>query len=123
MAKSKNTLPEILVRKNLYKKGIRFRLHSSELPGTPDIIIRKKKLAVFVHGCYWHGHECCRNRHSRNMSKHWRRKIEAQKQRDEQNAKALITIGWTPIVLWECEIEKNVSAATEFLDWIVKKQA
>lgn len=121
MANSKNTLPEILVRKELYKKGIRFRLHSSSLPGTPDIVIQNKKLAVFVHGCFWHGHECSRNRHSCNMSNHWRRKIEMQKKRDVKNAKTLAVRGWIPIVLWECEILESAESANEFLVWLATR--
>lgn len=104
--KSKNTNIEVLVRKKLYSLGYRYRVNYKRLPGKPDIVFTKKKIAIFIHGCFWHGHEIgCRYSHrSQSRQEYWDNKISKTKQRDIEHSKVLSDSGWTVIVIWECEI-------------------
>lgn len=108
---SKNTRPEIKLRSALHRAGFRFRLHVSSLPGEPDIVLPKYKTVIFVHGCFWHGHECKRgNRLPTTNAEYWRNKIERNRTRDMMQAEALARLGWTRIVVWECEIRDGAVA-------------
>lgn len=106
--RSKDTKPEIIVRKTLYQLGFRYRLHKKDLPGKPDIVLRKYKTAIFVNGCFWHRHDNC-NEASRpkTNSAFWEKKLDANVERDMQNQNALRETGWSVIVYWECEVEGN----------------
>ena len=104
--KSKNTAPEILVRQILYSEGFRYRLHPSDLPGHPDIIFRNRKKAIFVHGCFWHGHTCPRGaRSSKNNAEYWNEKVARNRKRDQQTLERMDALGWKPMVIWECELK------------------
>ena len=107
--KSKDTSIELLVRRKLFSMGYRYRVNYKALPGKPDIVFTKKKVAIFIHGCYWHGHDCgSRYAHSSQSNKmYWGTKIEQTKQRDEKHIQALEADGWTVIVLWECQIRQS----------------
>lgn len=110
--RAKNTKPEILLRAALFKKGLRYRIHVKDLPGKPDIIFKKYKLAIFVNGCFWHMHENCREgRIPNSRIEYWQPKLIKNVQRDLENQKKLLANGWNVIVVWECEIEKNVEQA------------
>ena len=103
--KSKNTHPERVVRSLLHKAGFRFRLHRDDLPGKPDIVFPSRKKAIFVHGCFWHSHTCRHGSHApASNTEYWSKKLAANKVRDISNLDALIARGWTPLIVWECEI-------------------
>ncbi len=109
--KSKNTKPELVVRRSLHAMGYRFRLHKSNLPGKPDIVLPKYKIALFVHGCFWHRHEGCK--HStipKTRTEFWIEKFRSNVERDKLNQAKLISMGWTPLIIWECETKKNINS-------------
>ena len=108
--KSKNTKPEIAVRKVLHSMGYRFRLHGKDLPGSPDIVLPKYKTVIFVHGCFWHRHENCKYASTpKTREEFWESKFKENVIRDKSNQKKLSTIGWKIIIVWECEIkDKNL---------------
>ena len=109
---SKNTGPEMLVRRFLWSKGIRYRVHPREVPGKPDIVMRKHRLAVFVHGCFWHGHKgCTRGRLPKSRVEYWRTKIDANRKRDALIADRLSKEGWRHLVIWDCQLRTQKAAA------------
>lgn len=101
--RGKNTKPEILVRKLLHRMGYRFRLHRKDLPGKPDIVLPKYKTVVFIHGCFWHGHNCKRGAKPSSNKDFWNEKLEKNVERDKKHVRSLEAIGWRCIVVWECE--------------------
>lgn len=104
--RSKDTKPEMIVRKYLFSRGLRFRVQVRKLPGNPDIVLPKYKTVIFVNGCFWHGHRECRFfRLPKSNIEFWREKIERNVARDVQNEKALAALGWRVIRVWECEIK------------------
>ena len=109
--RGRDTKPEILVRQTLHRAGFRFRIHRRDLPGRPDIVLPKYHAAIFVHGCFWHGHPSCPHA-ARPMSNvdYWRRKLDRNIERDASNMAALRQAGWHVIVLWECEIRTHAQA-------------
>ena len=103
---SKNTKPELLVRKMLHRKGIRFRLHAKDLPGKPDISNKSKGFAIFVNGCFWHQHEGCKRANTPKSNKeYWVPKLERNVKRQKENIKSLIEMGMKPHIIWECEVK------------------
>lgn len=103
--RSKNTKPEILVRKYLFSQGIRFRVNVKKLPGTPDIVLRKYGTVIFVNGCFWHGHEGCKYYVlPKTNTEFWKEKIEKNKERDLKDRVQLRSMGWHVILLWECQL-------------------
>ena len=107
--RSKDTSIELKVRKYLFSLGYRYRVNYKKLPGKPDIVFTKKKIAIFIHGCYWHGHNCnSRYAHiSKSNTNYWNTKIQRNQERDKRNIEQLEKDGWKVIVLWECEIKDN----------------
>jgi DNA mismatch endonuclease (patch repair protein) len=106
--KSKGTKPEILVRKYLISKGFRYRLNYKKLPGTPDIVLSKYKVVIFIHGCFWHGHENCKYYViPKTRKKWWLSKIEKNKQLDTENMTKLNILGWKVLVIFECNLRKD----------------
>jgi len=102
--RSKNTQPELVVRSALHMTGCRFRLHRSDLPGRPDLVLPKYRVTVFVHGCFWHRHPGCRLTYMpKSRIAFWRRKFQENIQRDRKVMSALSKLGWRTIVIWECE--------------------
>jgi len=108
----KNTKPELIVRKYLYANGVRYRLHA-KLPGRPDIIVRKKKLAIFVNGCFWHAHDCKRFSWPQTNVEFWKDKIESNAARDNKNYAQLKAEGWRVFVIWQCQIKNDIDTALE----------
>ena len=105
--KSKNTKPEIKVRKVLHSMGYRFRLHRKDLPGKPDLVLPKYRTAIFVNGCFWHQHkECKYSRLPKTNIDFWKRKLEGNSQRDKLNQSKLKDMGWKVIIIWECQIKE-----------------
>ncbi|KXH85111.1 very short patch repair endonuclease [Chryseobacterium kwangjuense] len=114
--RGKNTKPEMILRSQLFMKGFRFRIHKKDLPGKPDIVLPKYKTVIFVHGCFWHYHKDCREgRIPSTNSKFWQEKLSKNIDRDEKYIKELQQLGWKVIVIWECEIEKNIEDTLEKL--------
>lgn len=106
--KGKDTKPEILVRKFLFSQGFRYRLHDKKLSGKPDLVFPKYKKVVFIHGCYWHGHEGCKYFvPPKTRTEWWMNKINENKKRDEKNIAELKKIMWQPIIIWECELKPD----------------
>lgn len=102
--RSKNTTPELLVRQTLHRMGYRFRLHKSDLPGKPDIVLPKHRKIILVNGCFWHGHrDCPRAKLPNTNVEFWRDKINRNVERDKKNIALLISQGWNVLVIWECE--------------------
>ncbi len=102
--RSKDTKPEMLVRRLVHGMGYRYRLHAKELPGCPDLVFRPRRKVIFVHGCFWHRHEgCAANRVPRTRRAFWRRKLNGNVQRDLRNQGTLEREGWRVLVIWECE--------------------
>lgn len=102
-----DTKPELLVRKYLFKNGLRYRLYGKGLPGKPDIVMSRIKTVIFVNGCFWHAHEGCKlNRLPKSRQEYWMPKIKGNVDRDQQNRKKLADLGWTAITVWECELSK-----------------
>ncbi len=102
--KSRDTAPELKVRKTAHALGLRFRLRRDDLPGKPDLVFPSKRTALFVHGCFWHGHDCPHGaRMPQNNRAYWQAKISRNMARDKATLSALKKLGWTPRVIWECQ--------------------
>ncbi|HYG38088.1 MAG TPA: very short patch repair endonuclease [Cytophagales bacterium] len=107
--KSKDTKPEILVRKFLFSKGFRYRINYKKLPGTPDIVLPKLKTVIFIHGCFWHGHEGCRYFViPKTRTKFWTEKISTNISRDKTAEEKLVADGWKILKIWECELKPKI---------------
>jgi DNA mismatch endonuclease, patch repair protein len=110
--KSSNTTPEIAVRRTAHALGLRFRLSRKDLPGKPDLVFPAKRTALFVHGCFWHGHSCPRgDRMPATNRDYWRAKIGRNMARDKASLAALKKLGWKPVVIWECETRNKAALA------------
>lgn len=103
----KNTGPELAVRSILHRLGYRFRLHRSDLPGRPDIVLPKHRKVILVHGCFWHGHTCRLAAKPKSNEDYWLPKIARNRERDMRNLAALTSLGWIVLELWECEIRRR----------------
>lgn len=109
--RSVNTRPELIVRRLLWTFGVRYRLHARELPGRPDIVNRARRMAILVHGCFWHQHEgCSLARVPRSRPDYWPRKLARNRERDQINIRRLASEGWRVLVVWECETMGDVPA-------------
>ena len=107
--RSRDTAPEEAVRKYLFSKGFRYRKNDKRYPGKPDIVLPKYKTALFINGCFWHMHEGCRYAVlPKSNEKYWLHKLLRNKERDRNNINLLDSMGWHVIVIWECELKKNV---------------
>jgi DNA mismatch endonuclease, patch repair protein len=105
--RSRDTNPELVVRRAIHGLGYRCRLHRRDLPGKPDIALPKYRIAIFVHGCFWHQHSGCIDcSNPKTNTKYWRPKLLANVQRDRKYRRCLRLIGWTPIVIWECQTQR-----------------
>ena len=104
--KGKDTAPEMTVRRLLTRMGVGYRLHRADLPGRPDIVMSGRKTAIFVHGCFWHGHDCARGARVPKANRpYWEAKIGRNRARDAEHRAALEALGWRAVVLWECELK------------------
>lgn len=109
----KETKPEIMVRKYLFARGLRYRKNVKQLPGTPDIVFPKYKTAVFVNGCFWHGHKGCKYSHlpSTNIE-YWEKKITDNLERDERKTRELEKLGYRILIVWQCQLKPNIKIET-----------
>lgn len=109
----KETKPEIMVRKYLFARGLRYRKNVKQLPGTPDIVFSKYKTAVFVNGCFWHGHKGCKYSHlpSTNLE-YWEKKIADNLERDERKTRELEKLGYRVLIVWQCQLKPNIKIET-----------
>lgn len=109
--RSKDTNPEMVVRRHVHAAGLRYRLHVKGLPGKPDLVFPGRRLCVFVHGCFWHGCPKCVDgtRTVKSNSDFWRNKVEGNRSRDQRHREALHATGWDVITLWECETKSQAS--------------
>jgi DNA mismatch endonuclease (patch repair protein) len=115
--KGRDTGPELKVRKLLTAMGARYRLHRKDLPGAPDIVMPGRKLAIFVHGCFWHGHDCARGaRVPKQNRDYWEAKIGRNRARDVRTRGELEALGWTPLILWECELKDEAQLKARLSD-------
>ena len=115
--KSKNTKPEIKVRKILHSMGYRFRLHSKDLPGSPDIVLPKYKTVIFVHGCFWHRHENCKYASNPKTRKEfWNKKFTENKKRDSEIQEKIKILDWRSVVIWECETKNIENLRDKIID-------
>ena len=122
--RSKDTKPERIVRSFLHTSGYRFRLHQHSLPGVPDIVLPRFRVAIFVHGCFWHRHSNCRYATCpRNNKRYWRQKLAGNVLRDQKNIKALKSAGWHVITIWECQIKSSPVKVQQHLFQALKKMA
>jgi DNA mismatch endonuclease, patch repair protein len=117
--RSKNTKPEMLVRRLVHGMGYRYRLHQADLPGRPDLVFRSQRKVVFIHGCFWHGHKCRLGRMPKSRLEYWKPKITGNRERDVRTLRRLRGMRWRALVLWECQLH-NLDALTNrihtFLD-------
>lgn len=110
---SKDTGPELTVRRFLWSRGIRYRIRPAYLPGRPDLVIPRCRLAIFVHGCFWHGHENCPRGHlPKSRVEYWKAKTEANKRRDNKTEEELAEMGWGQSIIWECQLRTQKAAAS-----------
>jgi DNA mismatch endonuclease (patch repair protein) len=107
---SKNTRPELIVRKLVFGLGYRYRLHARDLPGCPDLVFRPRRKVIFVHGCFWHCHQdqnCALARMPKSRLDFWGPKLEGNRERDEKNRRTLHREGWKVLTIWECELKSG----------------
>ena len=103
--RGKDTRPEMILRRGLHGRGFRFRLHESRLPGSPDLVFPGRRAVIFVHGCFWHGHDCHLFRLPATRQEFWRAKIEGNAARDAATEDALVRAGWRVLTIWECALK------------------
>ena len=119
--KGKDTKPEMVIRSLVHRLGYRFRLHRKDLPGKPDLVLPRHKKVIFVHGCYWHLHNCKYGRVApKTNAIFWKDKREGNKERDRKNIAALKKLGWGVLVIWECQIPELVKFKKRLLDFLNK---
>jgi len=115
-----NTGPELRVRSLLHRMGYRFRVHRKDLPGTPDIVLPGRKVVVFVHGCFWHGHECRVGKMPKSRTEYWGPKIEANRSRDVRKRRELRKLGWRVLEVWECDLKDESKLARKIRIFLEK---
>ncbi|MDE0147263.1 MAG: very short patch repair endonuclease [Rhodospirillaceae bacterium] len=125
--KGKDTKPEKAVRSALHRLGFRFRVHCVDLPGKPDLVFPKHRAVIFVHGCFWHGHDCHLFKWPKTRSEFWRNKISSNVARDGRNLSALAHSGWRVATIWECAIKgrarlPNDAIAERCAAWLVSDE-
>lgn len=115
---SKNTSPELIVRRLLHGLGYRFRLHRKDLPGKPDIVLPGRRKVIFVHGCFWHAHGCRIGRPPKSRPEFWEPKLARNRQRDAQNVAALEALGWDVETVWQCEMKEREALADRLVAFL-----
>lgn len=117
--RSKNTKPELIVRRLTHSLGFRFRLHRRDLPGTPDLVFPRLEKIIFVHGCFWHRHRGCKYAYSpKSNKKFWKGKLDANLVRDKHSVKKLQKLGWKVLVVWECETKHHTSLRQQIFEFL-----
>jgi len=120
----KDTNPEMQIRRLLFAKGFRFRLHVKALPGSPDLVLPKHRVAIFVHGCFWHGHGCHLFKVPATRTEFWLSKIQANRDRDYRDGSKLLAAGWRVLTIWECSLKGKLKrppsdVASQATEWIL----
>jgi DNA mismatch endonuclease, patch repair protein len=116
-----DTKPEMIVRRLVHAMGYRYRLHVRRLPGNPDIVLPRHRKVILVHGCFWHRHSCPDGRKlPRSKPEYWAPKLERNRRRDEKNIAMLVDLGWTPLVIWECELRPLDMLKRKLADFLVR---
>lgn len=105
--RGRHTRPELAVRRAAHALGYRFRLHRRDLPGTPDLVFPGRRVAMFVHGCFWHAHDCSKSKAVKTNSDYWAAKLRRNAERDARTEQTLIDLGWRVVTIWECETKKG----------------
>ena len=113
--RGRDTRPELRVRRRVWSDGFRYKLHVRTLPGTPDLVLSKYRMAVFVHGCFWHQHDCPKSKRPASNRDFWDRKLDANVERDTRNLAELGGMGWTWFTVWECSLERDTDNLLEAL--------
>jgi DNA mismatch endonuclease (patch repair protein) len=117
--KGRDTAPEMLVRRIAHRMGYRYRVHRKDLPGKPDLVFPSRRKMVFVHGCFWHGHECKRGARMPKANRdYWQAKIARNRARDIKNQESLHNMGWQVLVVWECETKDYEALAVKLRDFL-----
>ena len=121
LIRSKDTKPEMTVRRLVHGMGFRYRLHGKHLPGKPDLVFAGKRKVIFVHGCFWHLHQCCaNNRPPKSRQEYWKPKLERNAKRDEEVRSELRQAGWQTLVVWECEIAEPARLSRKLWSYLSK---
>jgi DNA mismatch endonuclease (patch repair protein) len=121
--KGKNTTPELVVRRLVHSMGYRYRLHRQDLPGKPDMVFPRLRKIIFVHGCFWHGHDCARGaRMPKANQDYWQKKISGNSSRDASSIAALRSQGWRVAVIWECELKDMAQVKGRLVKFLSKSQ-
>lgn len=123
--RGRNTKPELALRSGLHRLGFRFRLHQWKLPGRPDLVLRKYRAAIFVHGCFWHRHPgCVYTTKSKTRPEFWKKKLSGNVERDARNLAALKQAGWRTAVVWECGFKNGLGPETigAVADWLLSSE-
>ncbi|WP_363318026.1 very short patch repair endonuclease [Parvibaculum sp.] len=125
--RSKDTKPELVVRRGLHALGYRYRLHVKDLPGKPDIVLPRRRAAIFVHGCFWHGHNCHLFKWPKTRTDFWRQKIKTNRKNDERAIRALQEQAWRVLIVWECSLKGRTRHSSEktislISDWLRSDQ-
>jgi len=115
--KGKNTKPELTVRKELFRRGFRYRLHGKKLPGKPDLVLPKYKTVILVNGCFWHGHNCKLFKWPKSNQAFWKEKINGTIERDRRNLEQFANLNWRVLTVWECDLKnKNNNEINAVID-------
>ncbi len=117
-----NTTPELRVRKLIHSLGYRYRLYVKELPGKPDLYFPRLRKAIFIHGCFWHQHDCKRGRLPSTNIEFWRKKLEKNRDRDKRDTDLLINLGVDVLIIWQCEIDESGSLVNKIIDFLGKRK-
>lgn len=123
--RGKNTQPEMLLRHLVFGLGYRYRLHGSELPGSPDLVFKSRRKVIFVNGCFWHNHFCRAGRHPKTRPEYWASRFKKNRDRDARNLRKLRRIGWSALTIWECQLSdssKVKAKVREFLGTSSKEE-
>ena len=116
--KSRDTKPEMRTRRTVHGMGYRYRLHRKDLPGRPDIALRPRRKAIFVHGCFWHGHDCAKGRLPKSRLDYWQPKVDKNRERDRTNEEQLKSLGWSVLTIWQCETKDLEALAVRLQDFV-----
>lgn len=119
--RSKNTKLEMIVRRLVFGMGYRYRLHRTDLPGTPDLVFKGRRKVIFINGCFWHSHsdfDCRLSRLPKSRLDYWKPKLEGNRARDKENAKQLVAAGWDVLAVWECQTKNMSKLETRISDFL-----
>ncbi|NMM29227.1 MAG: DNA mismatch endonuclease Vsr [Glaciimonas sp.] len=114
----KNTAPELIVRKLVYSLGYRYRLHSKDMPGKPDLVFFGRKKVIFVHGCFWHYHNCKKGKLPKSRLDYWLPKLEENRNRDIRTQERILSLGWRFLIIWQCEIRDTAELRKRIIEYL-----